>query len=188
MFMSAIPFDEAKATQAAASFLKLRGEKMSYMKLLKLLYMADRTALLRWGKPVTTDRWVAMKHGPVLSNVLNLITDEQTARNSGVWARYISAPRNYEVELLTENVPNDRLSVAEERLIGEMYESYGHLNRWDLVDHLHKILPEWTNPGDSSVPIQLRDILGIDRDESEVREIEAELKTFAREQALLSFA
>lgn len=29
---------------------------MHYLKLLKLLYLADRRALLRWGIPVTWDR------------------------------------------------------------------------------------------------------------------------------------
>lgn len=186
--MSLLPFDEMKATQAAARFLKLRGEKMSYMKLLKLLYMADRTALLRWGKPITTDRWVAMKYGPVLSTVYSLIVDEQAAQSSGVWSRYVSSPERYEVSLLQEEIPNDRLSRAEEKLIDEMYESYGHYSRWDLVDHLHKVLPEWKSPGDTSVPISLRDILGMERDEGEVDEIVAELKVFGHEQALLSFA
>lgn len=185
--MSAIfPFDEAKATQAAARFLKLRGEKMSYMKLLKLLYLADRTALLRWGVPLTTDRWVAMKHGPVLSNVYSLIVDEQAARSSGVWARYISAPDQYEVQLLSNDVPNDKLSRAEEKLIDEMYEGYGHYNRWDLVEHLHNVLPEWNNPGETSRPISLRDILGLEHTDADTEAIEQELRAFAKERALLS--
>ena len=33
---------------------------MSYMKLLKLLHLVDREALLRWGRPVSTDRYVSM--------------------------------------------------------------------------------------------------------------------------------
>ncbi len=52
---------------------------MSYMKLIKLLYLADREALARWGRPITTDTYVAMKHGPVLSYILNLITPTPTA-------------------------------------------------------------------------------------------------------------
>jgi len=38
-------FDEAKATQAATLFLKLRGGRMHYIKLIKLLYLLDREAL-----------------------------------------------------------------------------------------------------------------------------------------------
>ena len=32
---------------------------MSYMKLIKLLYLADREALARWGRPITTDQYVS---------------------------------------------------------------------------------------------------------------------------------
>jgi hypothetical protein len=35
-----LPFNERKATEAAAYLLKLRGGRMSYMKLIKLLYLA----------------------------------------------------------------------------------------------------------------------------------------------------
>ena len=35
-------FNERRATEAAARFLKLRGNRMSYLKLIKLLYLLDR--------------------------------------------------------------------------------------------------------------------------------------------------
>lgn len=63
-------FNDRKATQAAALLLQLRGGKMSYMKLIKLLYLADREALLQWGRPITTDRYVSMNRDPVLSRIL----------------------------------------------------------------------------------------------------------------------
>ena len=50
-------FNEKKATQAAARFLRLCKGCMNYMKLIKLLYIADREALLRWGRPITTDAY-----------------------------------------------------------------------------------------------------------------------------------
>ncbi len=42
----ALPFNERKATQAAAHFLKLAGGKMDYRKLMLLLYFADWMLLL----------------------------------------------------------------------------------------------------------------------------------------------
>jgi len=49
---------------------------MAYIKLIKLLYLADREALLRWGRPITTDCHVSMPKGPVVSQIYHLITDE----------------------------------------------------------------------------------------------------------------
>lgn len=42
-------FDEMKATQAAALFLELAGGRENYTKLIKLLYLLDREALIRQG-------------------------------------------------------------------------------------------------------------------------------------------
>lgn len=171
-------FDEAKATQAAAFILKLRGGQMHYLKLIKLLYLADRQALIRWGIPITTDRYVSMDNGPVLSNVLNLITEEVP---KPVWGRFISAPLGeYEVRLL-ENAPTDRLSRAEENLLREIYEQYGHRNRWDIVKNVMHTLPEWTYPEGSSVPISIREIMeGAGEDEEDVKAVVRELHAMGR--------
>lgn len=39
---------------------------MSYLRMLKLLYLADRESLKETGHTITGDRVVAMEHGPVL--------------------------------------------------------------------------------------------------------------------------
>src|SRR2546426_8827697 len=92
-------FNERKATQAAGLLLQLRGGTMSYMKLIKLLYLADREALLRWGRPISTDRYVSMDRGPVLSRILDLATDGEDPGTPSIWASSIAAPSNYEVHL-----------------------------------------------------------------------------------------
>lgn len=149
-------FDEAKATQVAALVLRLRGGRIHYLKLIKLLYLIDREALLRWGVLVTTDRHVSMDHGPVVSDIYKLIIED---KQKPIWAKYISQPLgDYEVELLSD-FPTDRLSRAEEKLIEEVYAQYGYRNRWDLVDNVMHKLPEWTNPHGSAIPIHIREIL-----------------------------
>ena len=84
-------FNERKATQAAAFLLKIRGGRMSYLKLIKLLYLADRAALARWGRPITTDRHVSMNHGPVLSRVLDLVNDGDAPGEEVVWDAAVTA-------------------------------------------------------------------------------------------------
>lgn len=171
-----LKFDEAKATEAAALFLALRGGRMSYLKLIKLLYLADREALSRWGIPITTDRYVSMDHGPVVSNIYNLIVED---RQKPFWSEYISAPLgDYEVELKRE-APTERLSRAEEKLIAEIFEQHGYKRRWELVDEVHK-LPEWNNPQGSSSPISVADILrAVGTQEEEISAITNELNGVA---------
>ncbi len=177
-------FDEAKATQAAARFIALRGGQIHYLKLIKLLYIADREALLRWGIPITTDRYVSMDHGPVVSRIYSMITEE---RPKPIWEKYISAPMGeYEVKLLAE-APDDKLSRAEEKLIEEVFQKYGHWSRWKLRDFVHRF-PEWKDPQGSSTPIHIKEILRAGGgNDDDIRAIIAELRSMtAAEEALSS--
>ncbi len=177
-------FNERRATEAAAKFLQLRGGRMSYLKLIKLLYLLDREALLRWGRPVTTDRYVSMDNGPVVSRIFDLIREEPAPGTDPVWRHFISAPSNYEVSLTAE--PEiDELSPAEESLIEEIFAKYGRLSRWDLVNLSHD-LAEWQDPKGSAIPIEYRDILRAGKKtESEIAAVESELEALAAAEAML---
>jgi uncharacterized phage-associated protein len=169
-----LSFNERKATEAAAHLLKRRGDRMSYMKLIKLLYLADREALLRFGYPITTDRYVSMDRGPVLSRVLNLITEEREPTGSSVWTNVISEPDHYQVHLNKEISPSE-LSDAEIELLDEIFDRYGGMDRWSLIEITHD-LPEWVDPHGSAIPISYRDILlNAGKTPAEVEVIEQEL-------------
>jgi Protein of unknown function (DUF4065) len=153
-------FDEKKATQAAAIFLKLAGDRLNYMVLIKYLYLADREALSLWARPVINDDYFSMKLGPVLSHVRDLITEQPVPNEDNFWSRHISAPSNYEVNL-TADPGNDQLSEGEEELIGRIYEQYkDYRDRpFDFAEYLHSILPEWDRIKEGRSPIALRSIL-----------------------------
>jgi len=157
---------------------------MSYLKLIKLLYLLDREALLRWGRPVTTDRYVSMDNGPVVSRIYDLIREEPPPGTNPIWRHYISAPQDYEVALVA--VPEtDELSRAEEALIEEIFAKFGKMTRWDLVQVSHEF-PEWQDPNGSAIPIQYRDILRAgNKTETEIAAVEADLESLATTEALL---
>ena len=158
-------FREDRTTQAAARLLKLHGAQMPYLKLIKLLYLADRKALLELGRPISHDLFVSMPHGPVLSRTYDLILGEP--EGDSYWRRFISAPENYEVQLLGE-APNDQLSPAEETILDSVFHQFGWMDKWALRDYTHR-LPEYHDPHGSSVPIEIRDILlsqGVSEDDT----------------------
>ena len=66
-------FDFLKTLQASGVLLQLDANRMAYIRLLKLLYIADRELLAETGRTLTGDEAVAMKNGPVLSRVYDLI-------------------------------------------------------------------------------------------------------------------
>ncbi|MBI4876057.1 MAG: SocA family protein [Acidobacteria bacterium] len=118
----------------------------------------DREALLRWGRPIRTDRYVSMSHGPVLIRTLGLITEGRQPGVASRWAERISEPLGRDVELKLSPPPDDELSPAEEDLIDVIFARFGSLNRWQIGRHLHD-LPEWHDPKAGSVPIDHSDIL-----------------------------
>lgn len=175
-------YREDKATQAAARLLKLRGGKMSHLKLIKLLYLVERESLARFGVPLAYDTYVSMPHGPVLSSTLDRINTRE-AYQGGYWDSVIAPKANHEVSLREPDVvPNDQLSPAEEALIDEIFGRYGSLTRWQLVDFTHT-LPEWTDPQGSSIPISPDEILrseGYSDDDIEQMKAEWEAAAYAR--------
>jgi uncharacterized phage-associated protein len=178
-------FNEKKATQAAAHLLRLRGGRLSYLKLIKLLYLADREALLQWGRSISTDRYVSMDRGPVLSRVLDLATDGEDPGTPSVWASSISAPSDYEVELKAD-AGDDELSEAEIQLLDQIFAKYGKMSRWDLVKLTHK-LPEWIDPHGSAIAISYRDILKAGgKSDLEIAAVEGELAELAETDLLLA--
>ena len=150
-------FNERKTTQIASLLLSMNGGKMNYMKLIKLLYIIDRKALLEWGFPLTFDKYVSMPKGPVLSNTYNLIMEGVQNKEESYWYSFISEPSYYSVELIAE--PNDvELSIAEIELITKIDSEYKDKDQWEMVDIVHE-LPEWIDPEGSSIPINYKDIL-----------------------------
>lgn len=161
----------------AALFLKLRGSRMSHLKLMKLLYLADREALLRLGRPITFDCCVSMDHGPVLSQTLNLLTGD--TRTGGPWIKTISAPANNEVSL-REDPGEDKLSDAEDQLIREIFDLHGAKSRWDLREFTHS-LEEWQDPKGSSIKIDYKDVLRAGgKTEGEIESILEEIENLAK--------
>jgi uncharacterized phage-associated protein len=166
-------FDSEKVTEAAALLLNLRGGRMHYIKLLKLLYLADREALQEWGIPISHDNYVSMDHGPVLSQTYNLIRDGA----SEFWSEHISPPfGDWEIELKGPPPARRKLSRAEDALLRRIYEAHGHSNRWRLIDYVHTF-PEWHDPKGSSIPIPIDEILeALGEPEASVSAIVSELK------------
>lgn len=170
-------FNEKKATQIAARFLALAGREMPYISLIKLMYFADREALLLWGAPLTNDSYYSLDKGPILSAVMNLIVDGPQFGMQSFWAAHISGPLpTYTIKLIDEP-GSEELSDAEDKLICEVFARYGHLDKWKLVQLSHK-LPEWQNPHGSSIPIKIEDILkkGSQKSDQEIASISDDLR------------
>ena len=148
-------FDERKAAESASVLLEWHGGTMPYIKLIKLLYLADRASLIETGSPITGDRFVSMRYGPVLSRVLDLIREQHPAEDS-IWHAHV-ARENYDA-VLVGAAATDQLSEYEEGVLAGVFEAHGGAREWDVVARTHA-LPEWTDPGPGAIPIEPEDVL-----------------------------
>ena len=146
-----------KTMQAIASLLHFHNtQEMSYLRLLKLLYIADRESLKETGQPITGDHVVAMEHGPVLSSVFNLIKGEHS--DWGHWSRFLQRS-GYRLKLILDP-GNGKLSKYEIAKLREITRIYDDKNEWEMIYIVHEF-PEWkrNDPGKSSKPIPLEHVL-----------------------------
>ncbi|MBY9067772.1 SocA family protein [Hyphomonas sp. WL0036] len=145
-------FDPKKSAQVAAFFCLKAGGKINVLKLVKLMYLSDRLSMERSGSPVVYDKFVSMKFGPVVSETYNLIKGETESEQ---WDDLIVDLEKHTVGLarkLTDD-DSDQLSRFEERILEEVWATFGDMDRFKLAELTHKICPEWEDPGDSSKEI-----------------------------------
>lgn len=150
-------FHIRKAMQAIGVLLRFeRSRRMNSMRLLKLLYIADRESLRETGRPITGGHVVAMKRGPVLSGVYDLIRGQHL--ETPHWEQFVRKDR-YEIELIGE-VGVGELSRYEIGKLEEISKRYADCDEWDMVWLTHEF-PEWrrNDPGNASRPIPLEHIL-----------------------------
>jgi len=177
----------SKAIQAIAVLLHSdRCNRMSYLRLLKLLYIADRESLAKTGRSITGDRVVAMKHGPVLSEVYYLV--ESNHQDAGKWGEFLQKD-GYQLELIRDPGTGD-LSPYELRKLREIAERYKNCDEWDVVKVTHDF-PEWVRNrpdearGVNVCDIPMGDVLAAVGHADNAADIQREVDDEVREDALL---
>jgi uncharacterized phage-associated protein len=173
-------FNERKVAQMAAYMLKRRGGTMSHLKLIKLLYLADRSSLASYGASISGDTFYSLPNGPVLSRTLNLMAGVIESEAQG-WESWISDRAEHQVSLRKDFDLNDLdyLSKADITILDSIWQQFGAMSRWQLVNYTHDgNCPEWEDPNGSSItitPTRIFSALGKSNEEASIlaSEIEA---------------
>jgi uncharacterized phage-associated protein len=180
------PFRSEKLIQATAVLLKTTDpRRMSRLRLLKLLYIADRECIRESGRSITGDRAVAMDHGPVLSRTYACIKGQNYTATS--WEQFFRRSGKHDVELHAD--PGiGKLSQYEIRTLQSVAERFEELDDWSLSEHTHTF-PEWLRnrpePG-SSRHISVHDVLEAVGRAEDAEELIAEAAGYADVDRLLA--
>lgn len=159
-------FNERKAAQTAAFFIFKAGGCLEILKLMKLMYLAERESLKQYGESITGDAFVSMPHGPVLSMTLDCINGNSANMLNG-WDTWIADRTGRQVSLKDPSMLRDEkdlgaLSKADLKILAQTWSDYGHFSAWTLRNMTHsQLCPEWTDPNGSSLPIDIMNLLKI---------------------------
>lgn len=178
-------FDMNK-TLAAAAFLALReGGSVNVFRLVKMLYRADRAALIGWGRTISGDSFVSMDKGPVLSALYNLIKGEGPRERQKLWDEHFSRRQDHVIRLRKE----PEIGYLSEREIEVLDAAFHEIKsvRGSIAHWMHEQCPEWENPKGSSKPIDPKNILRASgKKEAEIQQIEEEVDAYRFAKAILN--
>lgn len=162
---------------------------MSRMRLLKLLYMANRRSLTQTGKPIVDDDVYAMKFGPVLSQTYDLIkSPERPIEIQTIWRAHFKVVDRIQLEMV-KDPGTDHLSDYDVETLTAIAHQYQDMDDDDLSQLTHgfeEYIRNWGSDPRPAVPISERDILmGIGFTPEEIEENLSEAGMYARERKLL---
>jgi len=156
-------FNEKKAAQAAAFFIFRAGGTLQVLKLMKLLYLAERRSFEKYGEPMIGDRLVSMPHGPVLSSTYNHMNGELPSVEGG-WDAWIADRAEHDLALRNPAALRSpaedltELSDADLEILGEIWHRFGGMSGLQLRNYTHDHCPEWKDPEGSMIPMELEEL------------------------------
>ena len=154
-------FQEKKAVAMAARIVANQGGSISHIKLMKLMYLAERKRLAEKGSPITGSRLVNMAKGPVLSEAYDCMKPKRNSHMPSQcgdeWRKVLSPIASETIHLKkTASVPR-ALTPPETEAIDSVLAEFGHFTPEQLIDYTYD-LPEYEDPGDGAKWIIVEEI------------------------------
>jgi uncharacterized phage-associated protein len=158
-FAPLVGFRTRKAAQLSAFFASKceQGAAIDKLKLIKLIYMAERRFLIEHHFPMLFDELYSLPHGPICSSTLNGI-DGVIHRD--VWDKFITRHGKdhvFPTQRFDRNDLDD-LSDAELVIAEKIWARFGRMGTMELRKYTHDHCPEYTETT-GRIPISYREIL-----------------------------
>lgn len=137
---------ETATITEALYYLLDKIKKADKIKLVKLMYLADKYHLIRYGRTITNDDYYAMEHGPVGTTVKDVLSlDSFNISSEGVkYASRLIEKLDGDTFCARANarITLDMLSESDIEALDYVVEHFGKMSSWKLRDYTHKF-PEW---------------------------------------------
>jgi hypothetical protein len=167
--------DINKACAATAFLIQKAGGEHDMFVLLKTLYHADRSSLIKDHRTITGDNFVSMDKGPVLTQIYNFMKGKGSPSNLAIWQKHFAAGEEEYGIKINEPPDLDYLSENEKQILSESFDIISSIDPRFISRWMHATFPEWQDPHGSSIPIDPKIILRSQNiPESEILSIEEE--------------
>jgi uncharacterized phage-associated protein len=138
-----LPFNLQKTTQALNYFAVRSGNEINKMKAIKLLYIADRYHLRKYGRPISNDEYFAMEYGPVPSGGKDIAEHSEFlgAIERNYVEEFLKRCSDYDFQSI-KAVDQDVLSESDKEALGFAWETFNKFDQYQLAEITHTY-PEW---------------------------------------------
>ncbi len=138
--------DGEKANQVLLWIIDRLKSRVDFHKLFKILYFAEQKHLVRYGRFIVGDVFVAMQHGPVPFRIYDfLISLRQNSQSS-----YFVISQNHYIES-TQKPDLEEFSESEIRCLEESVQENKDLSFYELSKKSHQIAWKNANPEDDEM-------------------------------------
>lgn len=135
---------EAATIVEALHYILSRVKNAGKIKLIKLVYLADKYHLLQYGRTVTNDDYYAMERGPVGTTVKDVLSldKEMLAKEYKYISRLIGMDGESYIANPVSHLQYDHLSDTDKEALDFVIEKFGKKTGAQLTTYTHKY-PEW---------------------------------------------
>jgi uncharacterized phage-associated protein len=138
-----------KITQSLGFLLSLdENHRMNKLKLVKLIWAADRYHIRKYGRTVTDTEYFALAHGPVSSLTLDVIDNDEVAlypEDISYISEHITPWESNKNEIVLYNkTEDDYLSETDKEALGFAWNTFGDKKPFELADDITHKYPEWS--------------------------------------------
>lgn len=132
-----------KATQALNYLARKKDGKINKMKAIKLIYLADRLHLRKYGRLIVGDIYWAMKLGPVGSRAKRAAELDVPESFLSYTEKYIQPADDKKQSFISlKPVDTDLFSETDLECLESVYTAFGDKDQFELAELSHQY-PEW---------------------------------------------
>ena len=134
---------DKKIIQALNFFATKEGGSINRMKAIKLIWLSDRSHLRKYGRPILSDKYYAIKFGPIPSKAKTLSEANPLVDDAVITYRdhFIEPLGRYSIKSAFKPELNV-FSQSDIEAMEKVYDIFGSYDKFQLSELSHKF-PEW---------------------------------------------